>query len=105
VGSSALARAAGFFCWVTGSLSRATGNFFGLSEVLLEPIGNLVNRRFFSGRRSGAFAVVGAGGKFRKRILGRHIPLSSRFTYKLFSPNLLLCEDLRVRENAKERKE
>jgi hypothetical protein len=54
---------------VTGSLSRATGNFFGLGEVLLEPIGGLVNRKFFPGRGSGAFAVVGAGRRFRKGFL------------------------------------
>jgi hypothetical protein len=33
---------------VTGSLTGATGLFFGLSEVLLEPIFELIHRSFFS---------------------------------------------------------
>jgi hypothetical protein len=53
---------------VTGSLTRATGLFFNLGEVLLEPISNLIHWRFFSGRGLRAFALLGAGRKFRKGV-------------------------------------
>jgi hypothetical protein len=48
IGSGALARATGVRFMVTGSLTGATGLFFGLSEVLLEPIFELIHRSFFS---------------------------------------------------------
>jgi hypothetical protein len=69
MGGGTLARAAGFFSLITGSLSGATSNFFGLGEVLLVPIGSLINWKFFSRRGSGAFAIVGAGGEFREGVL------------------------------------
>jgi hypothetical protein len=53
------------FSLITCSLARATGLFLGLGEVLLEPIYKLIHRRFFSGRDLRAFAVPGAGRKFR----------------------------------------
>jgi hypothetical protein len=46
-------------------LTRATGLFFSLGEVLLEPISNMIHWRFFSERDLRAFAVLGAGIKFR----------------------------------------
>jgi hypothetical protein len=54
---------------VTGSLGRAAGIFVCLGEVLLEPIGSLIDRSFLSGRDSGAFTMMGASGELRKRIL------------------------------------
>jgi hypothetical protein len=77
VGVGTLARAAGMFPLVTGSLLRATGFFLGLGEVLPEPIVRLIYRGFFSGRDLWALAVSGAGREFRQRVFGRHFWLSS----------------------------
>jgi hypothetical protein len=85
-------------------LSGATGNFLSLGEVLLEPVGSLVDQNLLPGRSGVDLAVVTASRGFQKRILRRHIPQCSRSTYKLVYPNLLPCEDLRVREKAEKKK-
>jgi hypothetical protein len=54
---------------IIGSLSRATDIFSGLGKIIFEPVGGLVSRKLFYGRGSGALAIVGASGEFRKGVL------------------------------------